>query len=79
MEGLKLCVMAAVVSTVAGASGQQVQNLPLTDARGMEAHGVKLEPATYQGRKAVLVTTLSNEDKAGFATAAGDRPSGRND
>jgi hypothetical protein len=66
MKGLRLCVLAAMVATVAGASTQQVQNFPLTDAKGMEAHGVKFEPATYQGRKAVLVTTLSNQDRAGF-------------
>ncbi|MBW8869979.1 MAG: hypothetical protein JF563_04270, partial [Acidobacteriales bacterium] len=66
MKALRLCVWAAVVLTVAGASGQQTQNFPLTDAKGLEAHNVKFEPATYQGRKAVLVTTLSNEDKAGF-------------
>jgi len=66
MRELKLCVLAALVSTVAGASGQKVQNFPLTDATGMEAHNVKFQAATYQGRKATLVTTLSNEDKASF-------------
>ncbi|HTM18609.1 MAG TPA: hypothetical protein VL135_16975 [Terracidiphilus sp.] len=71
MELLRLSVIAAVISTGAGAPGQQVKNFPLTDAKGMEAHGVKFLPATYQGREATLVTTLSNEDKAGFALLPG--------
>jgi len=70
MEALKVCVLAAVVLAFAGASGQ-VQSFPLTDAKGMEAHGVKFEPATYQGQKAMLVTTLSNDDKAGFGLLPG--------
>ena len=63
MRLLESWVLAALVSAMAGASGQ---SFPLTDAKGMEAHGVKFEPATFQGRKALLVTTLSNEDRAGF-------------
>ena len=71
MGCLKFCLVVGVVLMAAAASGQQVKNFPLTDASGMEAHNVKFEPATYQGRKAVLVTTLSNEDKAGFALLPG--------
>ena len=71
MKSLRLCVLAGVVATLSGASGQQVQDLPLTDAKGMEAHGVKFEPATYLGRKAMLVTTLSNADKAGIGLLPG--------
>ncbi|MBS1803575.1 MAG: hypothetical protein JST28_09410 [Acidobacteria bacterium] len=71
MRRLKLGVMVALISVTAVAVGQQAQNLPLADGSGMEAHGVKFAPATYQGRKAVLVTTLSNEDKAGFALLPG--------
>jgi hypothetical protein len=37
----------------------------------MEAHNVKLEATTYQGRKAVRITTLSNEDKASVAMLRG--------
>jgi len=71
MRRLELSVIAAVVLGSALVSAQQVQNLPLTDATGWEAHNVKLEPATYQGRKAVRVTTLSNEDKASVAMLPG--------
>jgi hypothetical protein len=71
MGVLRLCLVGAFISTVGAASGQQVRSFPLTDATAMEAHGAKFAPVTYQGRKAVLVTTLSNEDKAGFALLPG--------
>ena len=71
MRRLKFCVVVTLIFGTAAIVGQQAQNLPLTDTTGMEAHGVKFAPATYQGRKAVLVTTLTNEDKAGFALLPG--------
>src|SRR3569833_3197705 len=71
MRRVRLGVMAVAVSIVAGATGQQAKNIPLTDTKGMEAHGVKFAPATYQGREALLVTTLSNEDPAAFALQPG--------
>jgi hypothetical protein len=37
----------------------------------MEAYNVELEATTYQGRKAVRITTLSNEDKASVAMLRG--------
>lgn len=64
-------VMGAAVFPLTYGSGQQIQSFALTDGSGMEAHGVKFEPKTYLGRKAVLVTTLSDEDKAGFALLPG--------
>ena len=71
MQVKNLGVIAVAVSMAAGVSGQQATNFPLTSAKGMEAHGVKFAPATYLGRDALLVTTLSNEDKAGFALLPG--------
>jgi hypothetical protein len=71
MRRWQFWVIAALSLGIAESSAQQPQRFTLKDATGMEAHGVKFTPATYQGRKAVLVTTLSNEDKAGFAMLPG--------
>ena len=38
----------------------RAQAFPLDSAKGLEPHGVAVEPVTYQGRKAVRVTQLSN-------------------
>jgi len=71
MRRWELWSLVAMMVGSAAVSGQQVQSLSLTDASGMEAHNVKFEAASYQGRKAVLVTTLSNKDSAGFALLPG--------
>lgn len=71
MRRRQFWVIAALILGIAESSAQQPQTFSLTDATGMEAHGVKFAAATYQGRKAVLVTTLSNEDRAGFALLPG--------
>ena len=71
MKRLGLWLMVAVSLSVRGASGQATQNFALTDVKAMEAHGVKFAPANYQGREATLVTTLSNQDSAGFAMLPG--------
>jgi hypothetical protein len=64
-------LMTAMVGAASGVAGQDVRSLLLTDASGLEAHNVKVEQATYQGRKALLVTTLKQEDSAGFALLPG--------
>jgi hypothetical protein len=71
MGVLRIGLIGALLSAAGIAWCAQVQGLPLMDGMDMEAHNVKFEPATYQGRKAVLVTTLSDEDKAGFALLKG--------
>jgi len=63
--------MIAMVSAAGNAPGQNLRSFPLTDVSGLEAHNVKFEQATYQGRKALLVTTLKEEDSAGFALLPG--------
>jgi hypothetical protein len=44
------------------------QAFPLDSAQGLEAHGVAIEPVTYQGRKAVRVVEQS---KAGETSSVG--------
>ena len=71
MRCWQVWVIAALTLGIAEGLAQQTQDFAPTGTSGMEAHGVKFVPATYQGRKAALVTTLSNEDKAGFAILPG--------
>lgn len=71
MRFLRLCVLGALAAAGVNAKCQQAQSFALAEGEGMEAHNVKFAAATYQGRKAVLVTTLSQEDKAGFALLPG--------
>jgi hypothetical protein len=71
MGRLKMCVMSGLAFGVAAALGQQARDLPLTDGAGIEAHNVKFAPGSYLGQKALLVTTLANEDRAGFAMLPG--------
>jgi len=47
------------------------QTFPLIDAKGLELHKVKAEATEYLGRKAVRLTTLSQEDQSGFALLPG--------
>jgi hypothetical protein len=72
MHALRMCLMATVGFTaVAGVWSQNPQSLPLTDAAGLTPHNVKFEPVTYEGRKALRLTTVSQEDGAGFALLPG--------
>lgn len=48
-------------------SHSAAQTFSLTDGRGLAAHNVKFEPVTYQGRKAIRITTITQGDDAGFA------------
>ena len=47
------------------------QTFPLVDATGLELHKVKAEATEYLGRKAVRLTTVSQEDQSGFAILPG--------
>jgi hypothetical protein len=49
----------------------QVLTFPLTDGTGLDRHNVKIEPVTYQGRKAIRVTTEKQGDNSGFALLQG--------
>lgn len=63
---LCLCMTAATATCTADA-----QSFPLNDATGLVAHNVKFEPATYQGRRAIRITTATPNDDAGFALLPG--------
>ena len=68
MQVWRVCLMAAAMLSAAGmSSGQDARSFPLADGTGLEAHNVKFVPAEFQGRKGLLVTTLKQEDSAGFA------------
>jgi hypothetical protein len=72
MRGLNVCLAATIGLTfMAGALGQNQQNFPLTDAAGLESHNVKYEPVTYEGRKALRLTTATQDDASGFALLPG--------
>jgi hypothetical protein len=47
------------------------QTFPLIDATGLELHKVKAEATEYLGRKAVRLTTVTQEDQSGFALLPG--------
>jgi hypothetical protein len=65
-----LCLSMSVATSFCSAASN-VQNFPLKDATGLEAHNVKFESVTYQGRPAVRMTTLTQGDDAGFALLPG--------
>jgi len=72
MGSKRLCLFVTlVVTALASASGQKTQSFALKDGAGLEPHNVKFEPATYQGREALRITTLSQQDMAGFAVLTG--------
>lgn len=47
------------------------QAFPLDSAKGLEPHGVAIEPVTYQGRKAIRVTERSGPASASPSSANG--------
>lgn len=72
MSRWRICLSTAVLLSAAGVAwGQEARSFQLEDGAGLEAHNVKFAPATYQGKKALLVTTLKQEDSAGFALLPG--------
>ena len=72
MGSKRLCLFVTLAGTaLASASGQKTQSFALKDGAGLEPHNVKFEPATYQGREALRITTLSQQDMAGFAVLTG--------
>jgi hypothetical protein len=56
---------------VSGAGASEAQSFPLTDASGLLPHNVSFESVTYQGRKAIRMTTVTQGDDAGLALLAG--------
>lgn len=67
-QGERLCFGIALFLVAVGvAHAEAARTFPLTDAAGLAAHNVKLEPVTYLGRKAIRMTTASQGDDAGFA------------
>ncbi len=68
----KLCFGVALLSAANGrVHAADVQKFPLIDAAGLAGHNVKFETVTYQGRKAVRMTTVTQGDDAGFALLPG--------
>src|SRR5579863_3231520 len=61
LSRLHLAALAAAIAAgLLAPSSSGAQAFPLDSANGLEPHGVAVEPVTYQGRKAVRVTQLSN-------------------
>lgn len=69
--GMALLGLAAVAMACVCSPAMEVQGFPLNDAKGLEAHNVKFEPVTYQGRRAIRMTTVTQGDDAGFALLPG--------
>lgn len=70
--GMCLCLGVAAVTTASMCSAAPaVQSFPLNDATGLEAHNARFEAATYQGRRAIRMTTVTQGDDAGFALLPG--------
>ena len=67
----QLCLWVLAGLAVTTAAGQAMQEIELGDGAALTAHNVKFETATYQGRKALRVVTVSQEDSAGFALLPG--------
>ena len=66
-----LKLVALVLGAASTALAAQAQTFPLVDAAGLELHKVKAEATEYLGRKAVRLTTVSQEDQSGFALLPG--------
>lgn len=60
---LALAAIASLPGTLRG------QSFPLDSAKGLDAHGVTLEPATYKGRKSIHA--VANSDAGGVVVVSG--------
>jgi hypothetical protein len=67
----EFCFGIVVLLAAIGAQVAEAQKFPLTDAVGLAAHNVKFERVSYQGRKAIRMTTVTQGDDAGFALLTG--------
>ena len=63
--------MASMCSAAVEVQSAEVQSFPLNDATGLVAHNVRFESVTYQGRRAIRMTTVTQADDAGFALLPG--------
>lgn len=68
LSRLQLAALPILTAILLAPLSLNVQAFALDSAAGLEAHGVAIEPVTYQGRKAIRVTessTASNGAQAG--------------
>ena len=63
--------VSVMLAAIGLARAADVQKFPLVDAVGLATHNVKFETVTYQGRKAIRMTTVTQGDDAGFALLPG--------
>ena len=67
----KGCALALMLAASVAGRFAPAEAFPLMDSAGLELHGVKAEPVEYLGRKALQITTISQEDASGFAFLPG--------
>ena len=67
LSRLQLAAQMVFTAVLLAPSSAPAQAFPLDSAKGLEPHGVAIEPVMYQGRKAVRVTELSNPAAGGIA------------
>ncbi len=67
----RVCALALFLAASIAGRVASAQFFPLTDAAGLELHGVKAEPVEYLGHKALRLTTASQNDESGFAFLPG--------
>lgn len=70
-RSMRLYVLAFLLAASVAEGSVSAQNIPLIEPTTLELHGVKAESVEYLGRKAVRLTTVSQNDESGFAFLPG--------